>query len=210
MNNLKVLVVPESGFSANCYIIYSEYSKKGLIIDPACPLEVIEKNIGDKGIVLEKIVLTHGHSDHIATVEELRNKYSIPVLVHKDDEPMLEDGALNFSTQMFRSPIEFKADEFMAHGDRVSLEDGFEFEVIHTPGHTPGGVCLKFGDILVTGDTLFQGSIGRTDFPGGNFADIIESIKTKLLSLDGDTIILPGHGPHSTIANERDYNPFLR
>lgn len=210
MNNLKVLVVPESGFSANCYIIYSEDSKKGLIIDPACPLEVIEKNIGDKGIVLEKIVLTHGHSDHIATVEELRNKYNIPVLVHKDDEPMLEDGALNFSTQMFRSPIEFKADEFMAHGDRVSLEDGFEFEVIHTPGHTPGGVCLKFGDILVTGDTLFQGSIGRTDFPGGNFADIIESIKTKLLSLDGDTIILPGHGPHSTIANERDYNPFLR
>lgn len=208
--DIKILKIPESGFAANSYIIFSDGSKKGVLIDPGSPAKTIEANIKEYGIDIEKIILTHGHVDHINSVEEMRNLLKVPVLIHEADEAMIEDPVLNFSSQMGPGQLSFKADELLQDGDIIKVEEGFELEVIHTPGHTEGGICLKFGDFLVTGDTLFEGSIGRTDFPGGNYKDIIESIKGKLLVLDEEIVILPGHGNHSTLGNEKNFNPFLR
>lgn len=208
--SLRILIIPETGMSANSYIVFSEESKEGFIVDPACPVKLIEDNLAEHKLKLNKIVLTHGHGDHIASVEELRDKYKLPVYIHRDDEAMIGDGDYNFSTQMFGSPIEFKADKLLEEGDLIEVDPGHTMEVIHTPGHTKGGICLLYDKYLITGDTLFQGSIGRTDFPGGNFNDIIASIKDKLFILDEDTIVLPGHGPKSTIGYEKMYNPFLK
>lgn len=207
--NFKIIIIPETGYGANCYIVYSEDTKKAVVIDPGVELKVIEDYIEKNKLEVEKILLTHGHADHIGTLQDLKTKLQVPILAHKDELELLRDGSLNFSIQMFAKEISIDIDEALEDKDLIKIED-LEFEVIHTPGHTPGGVCYKIGNYLITGDTLFQGSIGRTDFPGGSFEEIIDSIKSKLLVLDESTTILPGHGPHSTIAYEKQYNPFLR
>lgn len=207
---IKILTIPEMGFASNCYIVYSEESKKGLIVDPGCPMDEIVSELESNNIDLEKIVLTHGHSDHITSAEELREKYSIPILIHEDDEDMINTKELNFSTQMSPKPIEFSSDIKLKDGDEIEVNGEFKCDVMHTPGHTPGGICLNFGNIVITGDTIFQRSIGRTDFPGGNYDDIINSIKSKILVLKPETILLTGHGYPTTVEEETNFNPFLR
>ena len=155
------------------------------------------------------ILLTHGHYDHIAGVEQVREKYQIPVYVHSLDANMLTDSRANLgdwlSTQPFQPVQEWKTVE---DGDTLQFGDN-TFTVIHTPGHTPGSVCLQSGDVLYTGDTLFRMSRGRTDFPGGSDAQMLESFR-KLKALDGDFRVLPGHNEESTLSFEKEHNPTMR
>ena len=155
------------------------------------------------------IVLTHGHGDHIAGVEELKAYTKAPVAVHKDDEPLVRDGSKNLSSRMATGTVEFAPDILLNEGDKISFGN-LEAHVIHTPGHTPGGISLKVENALFSGDTLFAGSIGRTDFEYSSFKDIMDSIREKLLVLPEETRVYPGHGPSTTLKMEKQTNPFIR
>ncbi|MDK2835588.1 MAG: hydroxyacylglutathione hydrolase [Thermosediminibacterales bacterium] len=204
---MKLEIIPVGAYQANCYIIGCEKTQKGLVIDPGAEAKRIIQHIDKLGLKVEQIVLTHGHIDHIGGVEELRKTYKAKVAIHEADAPMLTDSMKNLSFYT-ENAIKSSADVLLKHGDLLEVGQ-LKLKVIHTPGHTPGGICLLMDDIVFTGDTLFAGSIGRTDFPGGSYRQIIDSIKQKLLILKEETKVLPGHGPQSTIGEEKRMNPFL-
>ena len=168
----------------------------------------IEKKINDLGLTPKIVILTHYHGDHIAAVQEFIDKYGTKVYIHKGDAEALNDSSMNFSKTMFGKGVSIKADVELKDGDEITLGE-LKFEIIHTPGHTKGGICIKVGNIMMTGDTLFSGSIGRTDLPGGSFEEIIKSIKEKIFKYEDDTVIYPGHMSPSTIKKEKQYNPFV-
>lgn len=207
--DINIIKIPESGVSANCYIVYNE-NKKGVIIDPGSKRSQITEIIDSEEIEVKKILLTHGHADHIYSLESIKKEYNVPVLVHQGDYEMIKDGNMNFSNQMFGRPIEVEADKKITGEEVLEIDGNFKVKVLHTPGHTPGGVCYLIGEALFTGDTIFANSIGRTDFPGGNYDEILESIEEKILTLPEDTILLPGHGPKTTVKLEIENNPFIK
>lgn len=185
----------------NCYIVIDESIKKAFIVDPGDEGSKIADVIDSLGIKLEYILLTHGHFDHVGAVEYIADKYNVPFYISEVDEKWSEKVPSLFGKLR-------KADGYLKDGDFIAFGDN-NIKVIETPGHTEGGICFLIDDILLTGDTLFRTSIGRTDFPGGNFKDIIASIKNKLLGLGDDITVYPGHGPSSTIAFEKERNPYL-
>ena len=194
----------------NCYLAINSQTKEAIIIDPGddagALIEYMDKN-GGKPVV---ILLTHGHFDHCMAAADLAAHYGIPVYVHEDDKEIMENSAWNCSG-MIGKRLTFSADTYF-HGERDSVSfAGFKIEVLHTPGHTPGGVCFYIADegILFSGDTLFCESVGRTDFPKGSMSQLVRSIQDKLLDLPDDTKVLPGHSERTTIGNERRHNPFL-
>lgn len=195
-------------YAANCYILHTE-DGDGIVVDPAGDVDDIMTYITDKGIRVDSIILTHGHGDHIGGVVELKNKLKIPVMVHSADEDMVNNGNLNLSTSMPMGDVSFEPDRLLEDGDIINVGNR-EIKIIHTPGHTRGGICLLMDNILITGDTLFQGSIGRTDLYGGDFDILMKSIMTKLMVLPNETRIYPGHGGDSTIGYEKMSNPFIR
>lgn len=195
-------------YGANCYIVGSEKTKEAAIIDPGAEFNKIDKKLNELGLAPKMVILTHYHGDHIGAVEEFVEKYGTKVYIHKEDAEALNNSSMNFSKSMFGKGISIKADAELEDGDIINLGD-LKFEIIHTPGHTRGGICIRVGNIMMTGDTLFNNSIGRTDFPGGSFDEIIKSIKEKIFKYDEDTVIYPGHMSPSTIKKERKYNPFV-
>lgn len=206
---MKILRIPAGIYAANCYIIFSQDSKAGIIVDPGGDTDDLIKVINDNNIELKYIVLTHGHGDHIGGVAELKSKFNIPLLIHAADSELLKDGNKNLSNIMGVGSVELIPDKTIKDGDEILFGE-LKAIVIHTPGHTKGGICLKINDQLISGDTLFKGSIGRTDLLGGSYEELIDSIKNKLLILPGETIVLPGHGQPSTIKVEKASNPFLK
>ena len=196
-------------YGANCYIVGSEKSKDVMIIDPGAESSKIKNIIKTKSYNPKFILLTHGHGDHIGGAKDLKNEFNIPVYIHKKDGNMLKDERLNFTKMMYKNGITLNADKFLEDGDKITL-DNMKFEVLYTPGHTPGGISIKHKDIVFTGDTLFKGSIGRTDFPGGSYDQLIKSIKEKLLVLDEKTVVYPGHEGKTTIKYEKENNQFLK
>lgn len=206
---MKVIRIPAGIYAANCYIIYSETTKDGIIVDPGGDADVILNTIKENNLKIKHIVLTHGHGDHIGGVMELLDVLKVPLLVHEDDVKMISDAKMNLSNIMPIGAIELNPDKILKDRDIIPFGD-LEAEIIHTPGHTLGGICIKIGDNLITGDTLFQGSIGRTDLEGGDYDTIIKSIKENLLVFPDDTIVWPGHGVQTTIGSEKRNNPFLR
>lgn len=206
---MKIITVPAGIYAANCYIVYSENTKKGIVIDPGGDVDDIMKKIEELDLDIEYIVLTHGHGDHIGGVLELKSFIDVPVAIHKEDEYMLNNGDSNLSSLMAMGTTELNADILLEEGDEISFGD-LNAKVIHTPGHTPGGISIKIEDNIFTGDTLFAGSIGRTDFPGGSYEEIISSIKNKIIIYSDDVILYPGHGPATNVKLEKANNPFLR
>lgn len=193
---------------ANCYILASRENSSAIIIDPGEEERKIRRVLDKHNLRPAFIVNTHGHIDHIGSDD----KFQLTVYIHRDDEALLKDPGLNLSHFLLsaysvKSPLKLLEDK-----ENIELED-IRLRVIHTPGHTPGGICLLLekpeNKILFTGDTLFSGSIGRTDFPGADERQLIKSIKDKLFPLSSDTLIYPGHGPSSTIGEEKKNNPFL-
>ncbi len=206
---MEVIRIPAGIYAANCYLVYDEESKEGIVIDPGGDVDDIIAKIEEFGVEVKYIVLTHGHGDHIAGVEELKAYTKAPVAVHKDDEPLVRDGSKNLSSRMATGTVEFAPDILLNEGDKISFGN-LEAHVIHTPGHTPGGISLKVENALFSGDTLFAGSIGRTDFEYSSFKDIMDSIREKLLVLPEETRVYPGHGPSTTLKMEKQTNPFIR
>lgn len=195
-------------YMSNCYIIGSDFSKEAVIIDPGAEFKRIDTKIVENGLIPKMIILTHAHGDHIGAVLEFKDKYHVPVYIHEDDAKALVDSNINLSKVLFRKDVIINPDVKLHDGDKINLSD-LEFEIIHTPGHTPGGISIKIENIMLTGDTLFNKSIGRTDFPGGSFDQIISSIKDKIFKYDDDTIVYPGHNSPTTIKSEKMGNPFL-
>lgn len=195
-------------FQVNCYILASDRDSRAIIIDPGDECDKIKRLLSKYGLMPTFIINTHGHIDHIGC----DNEFGVPVYIHSQDLPLLKDPSLNLSSFLIL-PYSLKS-KVKALEDKENIElDGICLEVIHTPGHTPGGICLLMkqpdNKILFSGDTLFSQGIGRTDFPGADETVIIKSIKDKLFKLADDTVVYPGHGPSSTIGKERKSNPFL-
>lgn len=206
---MKVLVMEVGSIGTNCYLVINEENKSGVVIDPGGDGDMILDKIRQKGLNIEAIFLTHGHSDHIMAVDEIRTATGAKVYISQEDAGMLIKASSNLSLYMGASR-EFKAaDEFFEDGETLTVA-GLNFKVIATPGHTRGGVCLICEDIVFCGDTVFSESIGRTDLPGGSYSQILQSIKNKILVLPDEMKLLPGHGPATTIGWERRRNPFLQ
>ena len=200
--------VIDASYQENSYVLYDKGTKEAAIIDPSAPSDALFTSISKRGFRLTKILNTHGHLDHIGGNEFFKKKSNAKLYIHTLDAATLEDTSLNLSFFTGKPIVSPKAD--------VSLEDkeiikfgGTKIEVIHTPGHTRGSVCFLWGTNLFSGDTLFAGGMGRTDFPGGSASAIRDSIKNKLFFLPEETIVLPGHGASSTIGNEIKTNPFF-
>jgi glyoxylase-like metal-dependent hydrolase (beta-lactamase superfamily II) len=201
---LQKLVVGE--LATNCYIIGSETTKEGLIIDPADEAGVILKAIGELKLKIKYIVLTHGHPDHFGALADLKKATGAQVLVHHEDAEILELPPMVFFGATFPQPP--PADRQLEDGDTIELGD-LKLKVIHTPGHTPGGICLLADSVLFSGDTLFNNGIGRYDLPGGNYEKLMDSLHRRVLTLPEKTVVYPGHGPETTIGEEKRSNPYL-
>ncbi|RLF58450.1 MAG: MBL fold metallo-hydrolase [Thermoplasmata archaeon] len=186
----KIVVGP---YQANCYILGCKETMEGLVIDPGDEVFRIVKVITETGLKIRSILITHGHIDHVGGAAELKRITGAAVYIHP-----LDSAGLGFSS-----------DGQVNEGDTVRLGT-YSIKVIHTPGHSPGGVCYLAPGAIFTGDTLFAGSIGRTDFPGGDYRQLIQGVKSKLFTLDDELLVYPGHGPPTTIATEKATNPFFR
>ncbi len=203
----KIIRLTVGPLQENCYIVYNK-ENECVIIDPGYESQRIIDTIENEKLKPLYILLTHGHIDHIGAVKDLKDKYGIFVYIHNKDKNMLEKPNKNSASLYGMSVNGAKADYFVKEGNDIKFSDD-SFKVIETPGHTGGGVCYKLDNILFSGDTLFLGSIGRYDFPESSGLDLMNSLK-KLTLLDKDTIVLPGHGPETSIEYEINYNPYLK
>lgn len=195
--------------AANCYIIGCEETRDAAVIDPGADAPRIMQWLKKLNLNCKYIILTHGHIDHIGAVGGVYEQTGAQVLIHTKDADMLTNPNSNLSWMTGAKMKVKAADRLLEQGDKIQIGK-LTIEVIHTPGHTQGGITLKVENNLITGDTLFAGSIGRTDFPGGNYIQLIGMIKTKLMIFPPTTSVFPGHGPMTTIGDEAKYNPFMR
>ena len=207
---MKVELFVTGIISTNCYLAVNEETKHAVVIDPASASPKILNHIREEGITVEAILLTHGHFDHIMGIDGFLKEFQVPVYVHESDLPMLEDPAWNQSA-IYTAGYTFRGAQPVRDGQILSFA-GYEFQVLHTPGHTPGGCCYYVASekVLFSGDTLFQRSVGRTDFQVSSMSALIRGIREKLMTLPSDTHVYPGHMGETMIGYERDNNPFIQ
>ncbi|UCG09529.1 MAG: MBL fold metallo-hydrolase [Desulfobacterales bacterium] len=193
---------------ANCFIVGCEETLQAAVIDPGDEADRILISLAESNLTLKYIINTHGHFDHVGANKRLKDPSGAPILIHALDAAMLNQLAASASAWGLTIDNSPPPDQTIDEGDTISVGD-ITLTVIHTPGHTPGGISLKTDGHVFVGDTLFSGSIGRTDFPGGSFETLRASIQKKLFVLDDDVQVHTGHGPRTTIGQERRYNPFV-
>lgn len=207
-DSIRIACKVVGAIDTNCFILSCAATRKAIIVDPGGDPDVIETFVDDARLEPVAIVSTHGHSDHIAAVAPLAFRYRVPFAVHGDDLRIMELSVREAPLWGFGRIEKPRPDRLLAAGDEIVFGEA-RGTVLHTPGHTPGGISILFDDFVVVGDTLFSRSIGRTDFEGGDLDTLLASIRGELLSLPDDTIVLCGHGPRTTIGEERRENPFL-
>ncbi len=195
-------------FDENCYVV-SDDTGEGVVIDPGGMASMILAYIREAKLSIKAVLNTHGHCDHIGADDAIRDATEAPLYIHKEDAPMLGDVKLNLSAFMGFRALARPAEHLLSEGDVISFGQS-KLEVLHTPGHSKGGVCFVGDGVVFTGDTLFAGSIGRSDFPGGSEVELIGNIKKRLLVLPDDMKVYSGHGPSSEIGWERKCNPYLQ
>ncbi len=208
---MECIQIPLGPLQTNCYILYKE-DKTCLIFDPGEESDKLKSFIKQQQFKPLAIIVTHAHYDHIGAVDDIREEYKIPVYIHENEADWLVDPVLNGSIEenMVKTIRGKRADHLISEEQAMSIGN-FHFHIYETPGHSPGSISLYFEEakLVISGDALFKGSIGRTDFAFGNHSQLINSIREKLLTLPEETIVLPGHGPATTIGQEMDSNPFL-
>jgi hydroxyacylglutathione hydrolase len=199
--------MPVGPLQANCYIVGCEQTRHAAVIDPGGDADQILLALAKDKLTLKAIINTHGHFDHVGANRSLKKASGAELMIHPDDAPMLSQLSSGAAMWGIRSEDSPAPDRLLEDGDTVQVGD-IEFKVFHTPGHSPGGICLYAGQAVFVGDTLFAGSIGRTDFPGGDYNTLIRSIQTKLFLLPDDTVVYAGHMGPTTIGREKKHNPF--
>lgn len=208
-----ILKSMEAGpLQVNCYIIGNKETKEAMVVDPGGDAQRIYDYLQSEGLTCTMIVNTHTHWDHIGGNAELKKLTNAKIITHEDEAPMLEHASTQgsmFGIKIDNSP---GADETVKHGDILKLGN-IEFKIVELPGHSPCGIGLVFSgndkNYAIVGDALFSGSIGRTDFPGGNMELLLDKIRENIFTLPGDTMVLPGHGPSTTVEREKRFNPFF-
>ncbi len=205
---MKIFKYSVGVMGTNAYIILDGETMEAVLVDPGDEADKLLSALESKGATLSYIILTHAHFDHILALPKIKEKTGASLFVHEDDAPMLADNSLNLLSRFSGKEVTFpRPDRLLRNGDTVKLGSG-TLKVIHTPGHTPGSICLSVGDDLISGDTLFRESIGRYDFPGGDYQTIMSSLqKIKTLEIKGK--IFPGHGMSTTLEHELSYNTYL-
>ena len=195
-------------FLTNCYIVGSEVSREGMIVDPAVDADTIMRNVEELGLTIKLVVATHALGDHTGALGEVLKATKAKFAIHPE-----ELQAFRTSWRVMAAALGISEppapDQPLKEGDTIELGE-LKFQVLHTPGHSPGGICLLGDGMVICGDTLFNFGIGRTDFPGGSYAQLMNSIHSKLMVLPDETLVFPGHGPQTTIGRERGGNPFLQ
>ncbi|MCI6880235.1 MAG: MBL fold metallo-hydrolase [Clostridiaceae bacterium] len=210
MSRVRVSSVTVGQLAVNCWFLINEDTKEALVFDPGDQADKIVQYASEQGVKITAALLTHGHIDHMGGADALRNLTGAKVYALREEEDLLLDAKQNLSVYIARKVVTFAPDEFVHDGQELELA-GVKLKVFHTPGHTPGGAsyyCAEAGCVF-SGDTLFQGSVGRTDFPGGSMLAIVRSVKEKLFLLPDDTRVCPGHGDETSIGYEKKYNPFV-
>lgn len=205
---LKVLKFILGSMQTNCYFLIDTDTSEAIVVDPADECEFIEEKLETKNLTLKYIVLTHAHFDHMLALEKLREDTKAPLAIHKFDAPALLDPEISLMARFAGVYFPCKeAEILLGEGDLLHLGSS-EIKVMHTPGHTPGSICLINGENIISGDTLFRESIGRHDFPGGDYVSLMSSLK-RLASVEGDYKVHPGHGASTTLSHERTNNLYL-
>jgi hydroxyacylglutathione hydrolase len=202
---------PVGPLQCNCTILADEETREAIVVDPGDEISRIHRRLTSLGLTLKQILITHAHIDHVGGALKLKALTGAPIYLNEADLPLLQMMSAQATWLGIETPETAPPDEALTDGRRVGL-DNYPAQVVHTPGHTQGSICLHFAPLkmVLAGDTLFAGSIGRTDLPGGNYEQIIESINSRLLNLPNETTVVPGHGPATTIGAERKTNPFLK
>lgn len=203
-------ILPVGPLQCNCSVVGDEQSHEALVIDPGDDIEDVLKLVEKHGLKVKQIIITHAHIDHVGGAMKLRARTGAPIILNENDQALLRMLDVQASWIGMPAPGEVQIDHSVRQDDKVRA-GSLEAVVLHTPGHTEGSISLYFPSEqkLIAGDTLFAGSIGRTDLPGGSFEKIINSLHDKLLALPDETVVVPGHGPLTTIGSERESNPFL-
>jgi hydroxyacylglutathione hydrolase len=204
-------ILPVGPLQCNCSVIGDETTREAMVIDPGDDIEDIVAILGKHKLKVKQIVITHAHIDHVGGAMKLRRLTGAPILLNQNDYALLKMLDAQAAWIGMASPGEVEIDAELSHGDDLSA-GSLKANIIHTPGHTEGSVCLYFSNekLLIAGDTLFAGSIGRTDLPGGSMEKIMRSLHQRVLALPDETIVIPGHGPKTSIGDEREGNPYLR
>lgn len=205
---MRYSIIVVGALETNCYLVFCEETLDCAIVDPGAQPELIFPEIFDAGLKPVLIINTHGHIDHVGANREMKDKFGVPLLIHAADGAMLGKGQQLELSLFLGSQDSPPADRTFADGEEIRIGNG-TLRVLHTPGHTPGSVSLLAGDFLLSGDTLFFEGVGRTDLPGGSQKQLEHSIRTKIMCLPDALVVLPGHGPHTTVGEERKNLPFL-